>query len=524
MHRDERIEIADAFASSPTQTGILDYRWITWLRQHEETVRRVVVLAVLYFIPAMWILQPVIIDPDIWWHLETGKWIAEHGTLPETDPFSSYGNGKPWIAYSWLFEIGIYELVQACGEIGILLYTLVGSWTIMLALHWIIAKRIQDFAIVCVVMTLSVVALSKVFTPRPWLLTILFFAITLEVVMSFREAKQSRIVWLLPLLYVVWANIHIQFIYGLGLLGLACVAPLIDLSVYRGTQHQPTMLWGSKSWRNLVGLTALCIVATLVTPHHVKLYAVVAELSTQTGMWEYTQEMQAPAFRAAADWAMLAVFCFALIQLGRRLLILSSFEVLLLMVAAASAFRGQRDVWFLMLASLAALVPVQPREAMRQWSMVPRGGLVSVCILVAIGSVLILGHREISETEIQHNTAKVYPIAAAAFVEQQQYAGPLYNHFNWGGFLIRRLPSLKVSMDGRANVHGDERIKRSLATWAGGPHWNDDPDLNEAAVVIASPEHALTSILQLDPRFRLTYQDDTSSVFIRVTAEAHRSE
>jgi hypothetical protein len=490
------------------------------ITHYEEAIRRVAILASIYLIPAIWILQPVIIDPDIWWHLQAGKWIREHGALPTTDPFSAYGEGKPWIAYSWLFEIGLYGLVQASGEIGILLYTLVGSWMIMLALHWIIGKRIQDFAMVCGLLAVSAVALSKMFTPRPWLLTILLFAITLEVVLSLREGKQSRIVWLLPAVFVLWANIHIQFIYGLGLLGLACAAPLIDRLIYRGTQNPPAMPLGSRPWRTLVGLTALCVVATLVTPHHVKLYAVIVELSAQTGMWEYTQEMQAPAFRAAADWAMLAVFCFALIQLGRRLLLASSFEMLLLLVAAVSAFRGQRDLWFLILASLAALVPIQPRESTRRWSIVPRSGLVPINILVVIGSVLILGYRGISEAEIQHNTARVYPIAAAAFVERQQYAGPLYNHFNWGGYLIWRLPHLKVSMDGRANVHGDERIKRSLETWAGGPQWDDDPDLNEAAVVIASPEHALTSILRLDPRFRLTYNDDTSLVFVRLPLAA----
>lgn len=505
------------------EAGLTGHRWVEWLRQHEETIRRVGILAILYLIPAMWILQPVIIDPDIWWHLETGKWIVEHGTVPATDPFSAYGEGKPWIAYSWLFEIGIYEFVQGFGEVGVLLYTLLGSWMIMLVLHWIIGTRIQSFIVVCGLMTVSVIALSKLFTPRPWLLTILFFAITLEAVLSLREGKQSRIVWFLPIVFVVWANIHIQFIYGLGLLGLACIAPAIDRLVYRGRQYQPAMDWGSKSWRNLIGLTVLCILGTLLTPHHVKLYAVIAELSAQTGMWEYTQEMQAPAFRTAADWVMLAVFCVALIQLGRRLLTVSSFEVLFLMAAAASAFRGQRDVWFLILASLVVLVTGQRRERIVRWAIMPRGGLVPVCVSVAIGSILILGHRGISEAEIQHNTEKMYPIAAAAFVERQQYVGPLYNHFNWGGYLIKRLPYLKVSMDGRANVHGDERIKQSLATWEGGSHWNDDPDLNQAALVIASRDHALTSILQLNPQFRLTYQDDISSVFIRVASAAHHS-
>src|SRR5206468_2331984 len=138
------------------------------LKHYEDVIRRTAILVVLYFLPAFWILQPVSYDPDIWWHLQTGKWIVEHGTLPTTDPFSAYGEGKSWIVYSWLFEVGMYGLMQAFGEVGIILYTLLVVWSIMLVLHRIIAARISDFAVVCGLLALSVVALTKVFTPRPW--------------------------------------------------------------------------------------------------------------------------------------------------------------------------------------------------------------------------------------------------------------------------------------------------------------------------------------------------------------------
>ena len=76
----------------------------TFLASRQETVRRVLILIGLYAIPAIFVMTPIT-DPDIWWHLRTGQWIVEHGAVPMTDPFSSYGMGKPWIAYSWLFEI-----------------------------------------------------------------------------------------------------------------------------------------------------------------------------------------------------------------------------------------------------------------------------------------------------------------------------------------------------------------------------------------------------------------------------------
>ena len=239
-------------------------------------------------------------------------------------------------------------------------------------------------------------------------------------------------------------------------------------------------------------------------------------------MWEYAQEMQAPPFRSIADWSMLAIFSLTLVQLGRRTP-WSSFEVVLVLAASVSAFRGQRDVWFLVLASLTVLAPLKFRETKERWSIAPRGWLVPIALSVVAGVICILGYQGFSESRIHENTAKLYPIEAATFVEEQGYTGPLYNHFDWGGYLIWRLPHLKVSMDGRANVHGDERIKQAIGTWTGRSRWVDDPDLNGAEVVIAQKDIALAALLHIDPRFHVTYQDETAVVFVRAPRNAGRS-
>ena len=492
---------------------------MTLFGRHEETLRRQAILAMVYLLPALWILQPVVSDPDIWWHLQTGKWIVEHGAVPMTDPLSAYGEGKPWVAYSWLFEVGMYALVRTFGEVGISLYTLATVWMILLMLHRMIAKRCPHFLPACVLLATSVIALAPLYTPRPWLLTILFFAMTLEMVLSLREGEESRWVWLLPAIYIIWANVHIQFIYGLGLLGLACCAPLVDRLAKPFPNVQPSMVWGSATWKKLVGITTLCALATLLTPNHIRLYRIVGELSAQTGMWEYTQEMHAPAFRSITDWAMLGIFAAALVQIGWRKA-WSPFEILLLLGGSVSAFRGQRDVWFLVMSAIVVLAPKEVCRTQNCHSIGLRRGLVPISLLVAAGTLCILAYRGITSERIQQETAKVYPLGAALFVEQQGYDGQLYNHFDWGGYLIWKLPRLKVSMDGRANVHGDERIKRALETWTGGPHWSEDPDLNTAGVIIAKNDMALASLLHLDKRFTQVYRDETAVVFVPAAHES----
>src|SRR5262245_27352265 len=84
-----------------------------------------VLLFLLYLIPTMVALRPVgspVMDPDIWWHLRTGEWVAQHQQVPATDPFTIYGSGKPWVAYSWLFEVLVYGLHRWLGLVGIIVY------------------------------------------------------------------------------------------------------------------------------------------------------------------------------------------------------------------------------------------------------------------------------------------------------------------------------------------------------------------------------------------------------------------
>ena len=146
-----------------------------------------------------------------------------------------------------------------------------------------------------------------------------------------------------------------------------------------------------------------------------------------------------------------------------------------------------------------------------------------ICLLVLAGSAGIFGWRDFSEAKIYENTAKVFPVAAVAFVEKQGHHGPLYNHFEWGGYLIWRLPHLKVSMDGRANIYGDERIKQAFLTWNGNSHWTEDSELNKAGVVIARKDKALAALLRLDPRFKVAYQDEIAVVFTRAVQDKDQS-
>jgi hypothetical protein len=212
---------------------------------------------------------------------------------------------------------------------------------------------------------------------------------------------------------------------------------------------------------------------------------------------------------------MLALAGCATFALGRRQR-LSSFEVLLLAATAFLAFRARRDLWFLVLASVTILSASGPRTAPASERFPLTGRRLAA---LAAGLVLLIAltarARDLSPANLERKVAGVFPEQAAAVVEQRGYAGPLYNDFNWGGYLIWRLPHLPAAMDGRTNLHGDERILRFGATFSGAAGWQDDPDLCAAGVVIAPADTPLASLLATDPRFRLVHEDALARVFVK---------
>jgi hypothetical protein len=222
---------------------------------------------------------------------------------------------------------------------------------------------------------------------------------------------------------------------------------------------------------------------------------------------------------------VLALAGLAAFALGRRRR-LSSFEVLLLVASAYLSFHAQRDLWLVVLAALAILV-TDPRPVRtlpgESFALTPRWRFLVAAAVVAV--FLAFGwKKDLTAEHLQDAVAARYPARAAAVVEQRGYAGPLYNPYEWGGYLMWRLPGLPVAMDGRANLHGDERIARALLkTWRGGREWDSDPELAGARLVIAPVQTALTSLLRRDGRFEAVYQDEVAVVFVaRESSPAQR--
>jgi hypothetical protein len=482
------------------------------LANSENTLRRLVILVLLYCIPVSQALV-LFVDPDIWWHFRTGQWIFSHGEVPITDPFSAYGMGKPWVAYSWLFDILVYALFTKLGHMGILVFTVSMSFLIALVLHGALRSAGLPFMTEVFPVAVALGAMSSLLTPRPWLFSILFFTVELFILFHLRRTDKVGPLLALPPLFVLWANLHIQFIYGLAVLGLFLVEVLLSqlpsLSLY--ARHRSSI-----SLERVSLLLFACLVATLITPYHFRLYTPILEYIGQTGAFQVVLELLPLSFRTLTDWLVIGLTIVAAFVLGWQRAWLP-FPTLLLMMGTFLAFRARRDVWVLVLAAVFII-----SEFGRFVRSEPSFGftkLQTICVIVALTvAIYLIGlRRQISEQQLEGVVEQRFPVAAVKFINEKNYSGPLYNHFNWGGYLMWSLPRLLVSMDGRTNLHGDQRIERSFNTWSGLKGWESDPELMKARLVIGGINDALTSLMRTDARFKLVYEDAIAVVFVAST-------
>jgi hypothetical protein len=472
--------------------------------QKSQQIANALVLALMFAAPALVCLRAACAnDPDVWWHLRTGEWILQHHAVPRVDPFSGPNAGKPWPAYSWLFELLFFKIFQRFNLIGIVGYSAGMVLAITIAVRHLIQRLQADFSVVILLVFATCASLGHLYTPRPWMFTILFFVMELDILMYARKTGRIRELLWLPVIFALWSNLHIQFIDGLLVLGLA----LAESIVTRWGIGEKTHLRAPWMAAALAGTLA----ATLANPFGWHIYQVAYDLASQPGVLDKINELKSIPFRDITDFSVLflALASAAALAWNRRFLL---FEIGLLIFAAVLSFRSQRDVWVMATAAaaiLASSIVGGRKTTVRLPKFASVLAAVAAAILVLAGFRVMHVNNDLLETQI----TKTMPVRAVNTIRANGYAGPIYNDFNWGGYLIWAL-RMPVSIDGRAAFYGDAAIDRSIATWNAKPDWESDPELKAANLVIGPDKAPLTQLLRVDSRYKLVYEDKVAAVFV----------
>lgn len=458
------------------------------------------------------------IDPDIWWHLRVGDWILHFREVPKVGIFSKYAEGHAWVAYSWGFEVIMASLFRLWGLAAIPMTLSVFRAIIVFTLLLVMLRLTNRFWISWLITAAAIIPITSVLVIRPVLFTVLFFTIGIGLVFEARRTGSIRPLYWFPALMLVWSNVHIQFVYGLGLLGLFVICELL-----RSFIKSDKATWMSSRPLNapairLLGVLLLSILATLIGPNWGNAYLVIFRYAQNTSQYNQISELVALTFRQASDYYVIFLLMGACFALGKKRIDL--FTASLLLVSAIASFRANRDAWFVCLVACGIIAESLERKdedrAPATTSLrLQYAGAFLVAILAAFGYASRVGLTPANLIEPIDN---MYPVRATEYIRSHHLEGPMYNSFNWGGFLIFNLREYPVSIDGRNDFYGTVLFDRMQNTVAG-VNWRTDPDLEASRFVILEKTQPLATLLSVEPGYTLAYSDHVAAVFVKTSAQ-----
>ncbi len=453
-----------------------------------------------------------LLDPDIWWHLKVGDWIVVHKAVPWAGILSRTAANKPWVAYSWGFEVILSRIYAWFGLVGFAYYGVLLGQMVSASLFGVCYAISGRFWRSWLLTLLGTLAFAYSLYPRPVFFSMALFAVMLYMMLRAKRSGRIAILYWLPLMFWVWANLHIQFIYGLATLGLMTTVELaLHLAARFGWPltgvEVPSLPLGK-----LLGILAACFAAACIGPYGYYLFVVVAKYSKATQTYFVIQELQSPSFTSYTYFIFLFVIMAAFYVLGKRERV-DVFRLALLTVATVLSFRTVRDAWFAAIpaALFLADVPKHEEDATERIGMPTFAGFTAAMALFA---VLLGSNMGFTARGIDYMVSQEYPVDASNFVRRLHPPGPLYNDFNWGGFLTWYMPDYPVEVDGRNDLYGDEFVAKHII-FNSGDKTEGDERLDESNVLLLSANSSLAKLLKQDKRFQLVFEDRLADVYVK---------
>jgi len=466
-------------------------------------------LAVAALAALVWVgwFSPDIADSDFWWHLRTGRYIWETHSLPVPDPFA-YTTAPARAGYAgeeltrhfnltheWLSQVLFYQAYGAAGFPGVVLLRAAVLAMFCGMVAWVVRRRCGGFYRAIAAAFVTAMFAAGFALDRPYIFTFLSLAVTVAILES------RRAMWVLPVLFLIWANCHGGFFLGWVVLGAYSVEPLV---------------LRRKDWRLWI-IAAAAIVLSGLNPNG---YRVLEILRYYRGSYLTSTllEWARPSLWPPGVFTLLVVGAPAVLLWAWRKARVSDW--LLWAAFAAAAMTAQRNIiliGFVAPMVMASYLPWKPRVP--AWA---EYGAV-VLLAAALGTGIVRG----SFFQLRAAEWK-FPAGAADFLLAHHVTAPLFNTYEYGGYLIWRLwPQERVFIDGRA-------LSESVFMDYGRMLYNHEPNGGKSAqqlldqygvevIVMNAFEYATGNLYLLAPSladpqqtaWKLVYSDAAATIFMR---------
>jgi hypothetical protein len=509
MSESETISVGSASVAPPAVAA--NRLWIS-LR---SVVSFPALMAVLLVAVALIGAQDRLIDPDTWWHVTVGEQILRTHTWPTSDTYSFTARGAGWIAYEWLGEVFLALAARAGGLMGLVVLQKAIVALVALLLYYYAYLQSGNTKAACVASTIVLPIAPMAFTLRPQMIGYVFLLVTLICLERFRQGH-TKSLWFLPPLFVVWANTHGSFVFGLLVIGLYWVTGLVTFQV-------GGLIAERLPRRHRVQLLItllLCLLALLVTPYGSQIAANPFEMATaQPVNIANVQEWQ-PLSLAMPLGKYFLVFAIALFLIQVTLQLTYKLEDMAMLLFGAYAMCAHMRFAMVFVIFLAPILAGIASRFVPAYDPAKDRYLLNFALMVLV--VFALLKLRPSTYEIEKVVAEDYPVNALDYLRQHPQPTGLFNEYGWGGYLISQLgPEHQVFIDGRADLYEYSGIFPDYLII-----FSAQPDAmrvlnrhNIQSCLIRRTSH-LALLLAASPGWQQAYSDDLAAIFIRTGSAA----
>jgi hypothetical protein len=474
------------------------------------TIERAMIIILFALLFALAARVPV--DTDTWWHLRSGEHTLTQGMI-YADPFSHSMNGQPWINHSWGAQIVLYAFWKLGGYLGLAVY-MAGLATAGMAFVYkmsVGSAYLRAFAVV-----LGAATAAVFWSPRPQMLSFLLSAVVLYILTRYKRDQVDRL-WLLPLIMGLWGNLHAGFSIGFILMA-AFIGGEIMNRLFNPRDPQ-TLTWAGI--RKLIVIALISAAALVINPYGLQMLLVPFQTVSIGALQEYIQEWNSPNFHERQTWPFIALLLGLLGAAGASRRGLNWTEFLL---AAGTAFMallaGRNIAVFAVAATPLLTVHLDALLTARGWVLQPlqtvtprmarlNAVLVAVILFACAAKVLVILDQETVDDALK----QTLPVDAVAWLAENPQPGPLFNSYNWGGYLIYMLPDQPVLVDGRTDLYGDALLTRYLSAATGGPVWREMFAEYDIRLAVIEAQSGLARLLGHEPGWSIAYEDEMAVVF-----------
>lgn len=386
-----------------------------------------------------------LIDGDTFWAIKTGEWISNNG-IPKTDPFSWTVFGAPWVAHEWLFDLLIYKFYAAFGYYGIALFVLIGLFLLLYFLWKLYISEDKNIVQTVILIFIVIFMVKPGIVARPQIFGYLFFVYFFYVLYHKKD-----LLWSLPFIAVIWANMHGSVVLGIAMVLLQLVYDTVSKSI-----TNKTFTLDAK----LLVVSILVPLFSLFNPYGAKLWAasyllITNELNMQIVEWQ-------PPDLGNPFWLFVyitIIFITVIISLNRKSITDNySFYLLsfYLMGTFYKAITGLRYLPYLAICWGLFVLKLLPDELFSEKKWLDKKIVGVLALMMTIFIALSIKSLPVSIEDAIDKS--VWPVEAVNYLEDRR----TYNDYYWGGFLIFK--NIPVFIDSRADIYwkGSDIFKDAL--------------------------------------------------------------